>query len=539
MEEATPNLKVRIIVVDDEPISADAMSDLLEEGFRDSGLVSVRTAYNAATVLRMVEEEPCDVLVCDIQMSGMTGLELAKKLRIIQPTLRIIFLTGYDDFSYTYEAFRQNAAHYLLKTEGDDVILGAIQQTIESLLSQRRMTSRIKEAEQKYAQLLPIYRRERLMQHVLGLSDHDDHDLFSPNLYLMVGRLADLGQEKPPTHSSLVALSAVCSMMKDTLEEKMEWAEGFVLDDELVWCFSMQEEQQYADVLFQLARKARKQLDEDLSLTMFMVVADESTDIDGVHKKYAEICSMLACEIQYGATGVAIRRPHVVQAMDQNRLHKRIQLCRQTELCARDIREGQFSSLKKHITPVLQYCSSHMTEQDPVALELMAELMGMLLSYINSNELPTSVQSVSFLAGLENISWIERTIEWMVQENEERVTSAAKTIVSYVLEYINQHIGEEISMNKLTEYTSYSAGYLSRVFKQEQGISIHEYVTMCRINLARELLCNTNLRIYEIAASCGYDNTTYFIRVFKSGTGMTPQEYKNDVIQRGRRLPHE
>lgn len=536
MEKMTP--KVRIIVVDDEPISADSMSELLEDEFHDSGLVSVRTAYNASTVLRMVEEEPCDILVCDIQMPGMSGLALAEELRGKYPSMCIIFLTGFDDFQYAYEAFKQNAAHYLLKTEGDDVIIGAIRQTIERFLTQRRMTSRIKEAEEKFAQFVPVHRRERLMQNILGTSDGADNELFSPNLYLMVGRLAELGQSKPPMRSSLVALSAVCSMMKDTLGDKLEWAEGFVLDSELVWCFSMKEEQPWADVLFQLARKARKQLEENLNLTMFLVVSKEPTGIDDIRRKYAEICSMLAREIQYGATGVAIQRPHTAQAMDQHKLQERMQLCRQVELCSRDMKEGQFDSLKKHMQPVLSYCSAHMPEQDPVALELMVQLMGMLLAYINSNVLPTAIQPISFLAGLENVAWVERTVGYLAQENQEQVIGAAKSIVSYMLEYIRQHIGEEISMTKLTEYTGYSAGYLSRVFRQEQGVSIHEYVTMSRMSLARELLCNTNLRIYEIAASCGYDNTTYFIRVFKNNTGMTPQEYKSKVVQRGGRLPN-
>ena len=126
-------------------------------------------------------------------------------------------------------------------------------------------------------------------------------------------------------------------------------------------------------------------------------------------------------------------------------------------------------------------------------------------------------------------------MERLAHESAEQVNDASKSIVAHVLEYIRQHISEEISMTRLTEHTGYSSGYLSRVFKQEQNVSIHEYVTMSRMNLARELLCNTNLRIYEIASSCGYDNTTYFIRVFKNNTGMTPQEYKNDFAQRGRR----
>ena len=72
---------IQIIVVDDEPISADEMSDLIRNTFSDSIHLHVRTAYNGAAVLRMVEELPCDILISDIQMPGMTGLSLTKTLK--------------------------------------------------------------------------------------------------------------------------------------------------------------------------------------------------------------------------------------------------------------------------------------------------------------------------------------------------------------------------------------------------------------------------------------------------------------------------
>lgn len=70
---------IKIIVVDDEPISADDMSDVIRDEFGKSMNVDVRTAYNAKSVIKMVEESPCDILLSDIQMPGMTGLQNEKK----------------------------------------------------------------------------------------------------------------------------------------------------------------------------------------------------------------------------------------------------------------------------------------------------------------------------------------------------------------------------------------------------------------------------------------------------------------------------
>lgn len=89
---------IKIIVVDDEPISADDMSDVIRDEFGKSMNVDVRTAYNAKSVIKMVEESPCDILLSDIQMPGMTGLQMVSRLREHFPDMRVLFLTGYDDF---------------------------------------------------------------------------------------------------------------------------------------------------------------------------------------------------------------------------------------------------------------------------------------------------------------------------------------------------------------------------------------------------------------------------------------------------------
>ena len=95
-----------------------------------------------------------------------------------------------------------------------------------------------------------------------------------------------------------------------------------------------------------------------------------------------------------------------------------------------------------------------------------------------------------------------------------------------LVQYINDHISENISTSVLADVTGYSSGYLSKIFRQEMKMSIHDYVAQTRINLAKEMLSNTSLKIYEVAANCGYENTTYFIKTFKINTGMTPQDYR-------------
>ena len=93
--------------------------------------------------------------------------------------------------------------------------------------------------------------------------------------------------------------------------------------------------------------------------------------------------------------------------------------------------------------------------------------------------------------------------------------------------YILGHISEDLSLPVIGESMGFNHVYLARIFKQEEGISIRDYIEKCRIELAKQLLTNSQMKIYEIGNKCGYQNTTYFIKIFKNHCNFTPQEYRD------------
>lgn len=522
--------KVNIIVVDDEPISADELSDLIARTFSSRVDIDVRTAYNGASVLRMVAEYPCDILISDIQMPGMTGLKLAETLRKGYPDMFILFLTGFDDFNYAYEAFRQNAAHYLLKTEGDEAILTTIGKVIDRLLNRKQMITYIREAESRFSQMMPAYRRQLLMQVLLdvipqdGLQELCDFDC--DHLYVVIGRA-----DNPSSHSAaklkLTVLSTVEKILAGAMKESVIWSESFQLENSCAWVFSMRDCQRYTDTFFQLIRKARKHLDDQLSITLFFIVADEAVDAAHLQSKYVQLHGMLSHEILHGATGAAVIHPRSLSVnADQ---HQR-ELRQQLNQCLRNIRDGAFELLQKNIPPIIAYLHKTPRLENPFVDECSASLMGALLSHINQCGVYAVLETADQIAPRGTASWFEQIVNALLTESKKQQDYAIHSITKYVVSYIHDHISENIGTSMLAEVSGYSTGYLSRVFKQQMNVSIHEYITSARMDLARDLLKNTNLRVYEIASSCGYDNTAYFIKVFKTQIGQTPQEFKQDLL---------
>lgn len=529
------NGKVYIVVVDDEPIIADELGELLQRSLADEGAV-VQVAYNAAKVLQLLASSPCDILISDIQMPGMTGLKLVEKLHQENFNPHVIFLTGYDDFAFAHEAFRQKADHYLLKTEGDETIVATIREFFEKVRSRRAMEARIQEASERYQQAVPAYRRH-LLTRVL-LDDLDDcsaqelDELFPGHFFVMVAQAESSGQRND-MRTKLIVQSAIEKIVSDALGDNLKWTDSTNLDREWIWIFAMREQESSSGMLFELSRKARHRLEESLSMQLFFLVADEPTCIHGLSETFQKMRRILSQEILQESTGVALRRVYSSPVVDQDELQRIGMLRKQVENCVKELKEGRINSLMDQAAPVLDYLQEEGEESSGIKMEFFHTLYGSMLTYIHQN-------GIAYEAGADTqsmASQLRSMICLLGEKSQEQMANVLRSTTQFILDYIRMHISEDVSTAALSKASGYSSGYLSRIFKQQQGISIHDYVTMARMQLAREFLCNSNLKIYEIAASCGYDSTAYFIKVFKNNTGMTPQEYKQEMQQPGQKPP--
>ena len=518
---------IKIIVVDDEPISADDMSDVIRDEFGKSMNVDVRTAYNAKSVIKMVEESPCDILLSDIQMPGMTGLQMVSRLREQFPDMRVLFLTGYDDFSFAYEAFRQHAVQCILKTEGDEVVLAAVKKEIDRLRENEKIMERINDAEERYTQMLPAYRRQLIMQLMLnqkGELDELEERMLVGELYLVVGLLQ--GDHNHHVKTKMITAGAVSQIVAGSFGKELAWSEYYLFDDVLIWVFDFDTKQSVSKTLFHLMRKARQQLEEQLKVTMFFIVSEEAVNGLDLNEKYVQIRTMLTNEILRGSTGVAIRHQADVEGKEVENAKKASEMRRNLENIQLLVRKGSIAEAKNDINEVIAYLTTHSQTENLLAVEAAQSLNAAILSYVNRNGMISLIVEAEHSGAMGTVAYFKKLQELLVNEAEKRIDNAVKSVAESVVKYINSHISENVSTSVLSDVTGYSSGYLSRIFRQWIGMSIHDYVAQTRMNLAKEMLVNTNLKIYEVAENCGYENTTYFIKIFRISTGITPQDYR-------------
>ena len=118
-----------LLVVDDEKLIADGLRAMLAQAFADR--VRVMCCYSAREATALAAENPPDVLLTDISMPGRSGLELHDELRRIRPEMRVVYLTGYSDFEYARKALDQHAFAFVLKGEGDELLIRTLERALE------------------------------------------------------------------------------------------------------------------------------------------------------------------------------------------------------------------------------------------------------------------------------------------------------------------------------------------------------------------------------------------------------------------------
>lgn len=131
------NITFRVLIVDDEPAITDALYDLLQA---QALPIELYVAYRGRQALSILDNTRVDLLISDINMPDLSGLMLLEAVNKRWPTCKTIFLTGYADFSYAYEAIHNNAAGYVLKSDGDEVLLDRVRSTLEALTNELKQT---------------------------------------------------------------------------------------------------------------------------------------------------------------------------------------------------------------------------------------------------------------------------------------------------------------------------------------------------------------------------------------------------------------
>lgn len=537
----------RLLIVDDEEMITDGLYETLSRCGLDLDLCK---AYSGREALDWLHRTRVDIVLSDIRMPGIDGMQLMSAIKRHWPHCRLIFLTGYSDFDAVYQAIQTPGVQYLLKSEGYPKVIQAVGQAIAELNDSLRVNDLVQRAQEKL-NTLEVLARGEYFRHLL----HGANE--AANLAADFGKLnIPLDADRPVyvAQGDLSSAAAAASSYANRHESAMavtllaeRLLDGHVLSlgmidrfGDVVWLIQPSadrteagadesDEASFSSYLvgqFELIQQACLR---SLDLSVAVTLADRPSEWTKLSAAYDKMRSQRQTRAGDGA--------QMVRTLSLETS------CCVKERSPRDKSDALSAHLEAGRREEFLQLFDELTESEPdngspYLLELYYTISLILLSYINRWELENQVERFpalmrrdEFASWKDAFAFLRATAGALFELRSTGESNRAAEAIHKVRAYIEEHLDEDLSLVRLAGYIHFNPSYLSRLFKQACGVNLSEYIEAARIERAKTLLRGDDLKVLEVGVRVGYEASQSFTRFFKKATGVTPQEYR-DVARR-------
>lgn len=530
--------KYKIMIVDDEADVREGIASHINWDKLHMEVVGL--AENGKDALEKAENYEVDIVLTDIKMPFLDGLEMSRQLLKLHPYCKIIILTGFDEFEYAQEAIRLNAAEYVLKpvnvlelTE----VLERVKETLDKSIEEKRNIDFLKK---RYEEALPVLKGRFLSNMLTGYYEENKLDeqmefydvkIRGYRYYSsVVFEITRIKGDRPSVSMELVNLS-VHGIIRECFENRCG-CEVIIESFGIVAITAWNKEQidKVISITNEVCQKCRHILDVEVTAGIGRLRAG----IHELHYSFREAKEALEYKIIIGV-GSAI----YIEDMEQVQpIQAAYDSCSE-KLLLSAIKFGSSQNLGSLISDMFDRASTY-DEWDQRIF---------ILNFINS------IYKIVKEYNLQNENQIwgplkklmEDTVHWNIKENSiekdcyvicSRISScisqkrenAAKLLIKEAKKYIEEHYGEsDLSVEKICSRLHVSQSYFSTLFRKETGISYVQYLTEVRMANAIMLLQETDYKTYIISKMVGYDDPNYFSHVFKRRFGMSPVKYRQQA----------
>ncbi len=497
----------RLMIADDEDEERRGIRFLLNRyGFS----FEIQEAVDGRDALEKLEEFPADILLTDVKMPFMDGIALATEAKKRYPGLQLIFFSGYDDFDYVRRALSLQAVDYILKP----VNPGEFQKTIaivESRIANLREERLVNQQfQQNYllAGLLNQVSMDKLRQ------EYGAERLSFANVY---ERLILMEFEEDFFGKEVTDVREFLAELDGTFRGEVKFLD--VSPSQAI--FFLGEEYRNEEESRKLAHALHRIVQEKFGRCCYLAVSPLLSSADEIGAAYEKAESSLESRFFYRDAYVypleELPKPEPIQ--DEHDIWKALE---------KDISCHDSYSLRRNVGIFLDRCRNNQLQSYIYTRFVCANLLRVLFQGMPESE-QRLAEVVEKSYGCGSFRELEALVWSVVDELEhclKRGADSPKHTVALVEHYIREHYAEPLSLDILAEKVYLTPHYLSSVFIQEKGIGISKYIKNVRMEQARRLLTETNMKISDICEKTGYSNVSYFCRSFRNEYGVTPEQYR-------------
>jgi two-component system response regulator YesN len=502
---------MKILFVDDEKIIRDSMRNIIE--WDKIGCSKLAFADSAVTALSHLKKEKFDLVITDIFMQRMDGIELSTYIRNNYPDIKVIVLSAYEDFNMARGAIKAGVLQYLLKPIVPHELEEAIFRAKKLINEKQELQDSAVESEKMVDLYRPVVEESFWRDLLEGRVANKEQIAYQTRIAGI-----DLSEEK--LACMLVRCKGDNEEIRCIIFNTLPMALGCVRMDQHCTAVIVREGLSM-EAMEELHAVLQEQQDPDVVLSGGHYVEEMSClreSYSAAVKKMIVYSTMRLDQVNsWSAYGYELEQDAQLERM-----------LRDVMICAKYGRKNFPSRVKEY----LLYVQNKYTKQDVIRI-----LEGRLLYEVHALNSSLETGQTPFLVMLSLYDGVltieEKTAKlkhWIERYGKEynKSNRIPTTLVEGIKKYIRENFQDPtLSVKHIAEVFYISSAYLSRIFRKEEHMTCIEYITNMRIDYAKSLLSNTDMRIRNIAEKAGYSNLYYFSAQFKKTTGETPGYYRS------------
>lgn len=533
----------RVLLVDDEILVREAISENIH--WEELGYEFIGSCQNGKEAIGCLENSRVDVVLTDICMPHMDGMKLSEYIYKNCPETTIIIFSGFDDFEYAKKAIKYKVEEYLLKP----VTAFELSEVLNNL---KEKMDKKKEKELKLDRLNKTYNKNKifiqskvLADFIMGSKTEEENRkaLLEANIILNVANYKvavidiDLYSDLHEADENTIQQSSLMAFAVFNISDEIirHYDAGIVCqgnNNRIYILFQIDRSRKFKPRVKDICIEISKHVEKFINLGITIGIGRNVINKKNIYKSYEEAKDSINYRYLLGE-GSIIDMEEIVEKIKKDiaiddKIDALVMAVKLNDKREMNVRLEQIQETIKQALVDKNRCNLCL-QQIVIAISetlRVSDLLGSKL-YIIKNELLSDIANSKMLNEAMKLLreyCLQVAIELEIQKN-----TGGKKHALLALDYIEKHYADsELNLNTICSYISISASRFSAIFKNATGETFMEVLIRTRMQKAKELLENTDLKNYEIAEKVGFSDPHYFSTSFKKMTGKTPTEYAKE-----------
>lgn len=517
-------MSLKLLIVEDEDLTRECLISYIP--WKDLGINEIKEAKNGEKALEVINNFTPDILLTDIRMPKIDGIELSKRIKILLPKCKIIFISGYADKEYLLSAIHLNALDYIEKPINIDDITKTMKKVIDICkkeMIKEQMTNKIFEMFNENLTLIHKLIINELVKPLIDINTLEKYGFDLRKRYYSIAvyistknrEVGEIFKDKDQTIENIINK---CQL------KPFEYFISFYEDN---YILIVANNEITPEVIVNIIKNQLKLFDEDINTTF--AIGSTINEIEKSGQEIKNLMNWLKTNMFYYGQN------KIYSFVETNSNQKDKDFNNEIAIFEELLKNNQFIEAKKIIsqitTTIQNLILPDIDKVKEVFLLLMFKIYEVgrekgLTIQLKEKEKENTWKSIDKIITLNHLEqYILDTIDeiFIIFSNRKKLDRKVYQIISY----INEHFSDkDLSIIKMANYFYFSPNYLCNIFKKATGKTINDYITEVRIEKAKTFLKDRSIKLYEVAEMVGFGDANYFSSIFKKKVGVTPSVFK-------------